>query len=337
MTIGPGALIFHRLKSFKILKNHVIPVSNFVGSQNEIMLSPAAIIKIPYMRPFFFAVSMPCFSLLYYFWTFFCNNQVPDPILFACALFPIYFTSVKMSTNYISFLVAFLSLPITFSILKINDIPIDITSEINNYTILYILIFIQYFSLTNSLYITSNSYYEYTHPPLSIFDCDGAIPILERLYSHVFHVMITIWHHCSFIIIISYFLVKSFCTSFKPNSFLIVSAIIFSFLTYICTKFLIQLHLITIILPSSEKDQRNTKTVKKLVSPIGKIAFGLTAIPSHLLIMAIGWIYCQTFKNDDYELYSWFIEELLLSGIILSGFARLFSFIHPFIPNLGQI
>ena len=116
MTIGPGALIFHRLKSFKILKNHVIPVSNFVGSQNEIMLSPAAIIKIPYMRPFFFAVSMPCFSLLYYFWTFFCNNQVPDPILFACALFPIYFTSVKMSTNYISFLVAFISLPITFSI-----------------------------------------------------------------------------------------------------------------------------------------------------------------------------------------------------------------------------
>lgn len=338
MTVGPGTLIFHHLKSFKILNNHVIPIGNIVSQEyNDVMLSPAEVIKIPYIRSFFFSLSMPCFALGYYFLTFFRNNQDPDALLFACSLFPIYVTSLKLSNKILSVLLSIVSIPITFLIIKTKEVTEsfeDIESFLNNNILIYFLIFLQYFSFEHSITISANCFHEYTNPPLSIFDFEGSIPILETVYSNFSNILIMIWHHIDIAIIILYLISKHIISAQFSSQFLVGSAIFTSMLSYFCAKRLLQLKLITLTKPKNTDNKKKQKKLRKLVNPIGEIAFGITAIPSHLLILSEGWIYCQTFHSHYSELYSQILEVLIFAGIFLSCIPRLFSFLYMIFPNI---
>lgn len=338
MTVGPGTLIFHHLKSFKILNNHVIPIGNIISQEyNNVMLSPAEVIKIPYIRSFFFSLSMPCFSLGYYALTFFRKNQNPDPLLFACSLFPIYVTGIKLSNKILSLLLGAFSISISFLIIKTKERAESIEDNelfFQNVIIIYILIFLQYFSFEHSVCISANCFHEYTNPPLSIFDIEGTIPILETVYSNFSNFLIMLCHHIDIAIILFYLISKHIISTQVSSRFLICSTVLTSILSYICAKRLLQLKLITLTKPKDSKIEKKQKKLRKLVNPIGEIAFGITAIPSHLLILSVGWIYCQTFHSNYSELYSSILEALIFSGVFLSCVPRLLSLLYLFFPKL---
>lgn len=339
MTIGPGTLLFHHLKSIKILNNHVIPIGNIVSQEYNVMLSPAELINIPYIRSFFFSLSMPCFSLGYFFITFIRKNQDPDALLFACSLFPIYLTSLKLSNKLLSFLLAIISIFVTFFILQTNE-ALQSTGDgellFKSIYFIYFLDFLQYFSFAHSVTTSASCFHEYTNPPISIFDIEGSIPILETIYSNISNFLITVWHHIYIVISILYLISKKFLTPKQSSLFLIGSAIFSSFLSYFCAKRLLQLKLITLMKPNKQNDKKKKKKITKLVNPIGEIAFGITAIPSNLLILSIGWIYCQTFKSNRSEIYSSMLEIHIFSGIFLSCIPKILSLIYSFFPNFAR-
>ncbi|OHS98530.1 hypothetical protein TRFO_08792 [Tritrichomonas foetus] len=336
MTIGPGTLLLHHLKSFHILDEQFIPVGSIVGQQeksNMIKFSPAELIKIPYIRNFFFTLSMPCFALCYFFITFFRKNQEPDPLLFVNSLFPIIYTSIKLSHKKKSIIFAAASIIVTLFALQIENME----SIDNRYIILiYIFVFIQFFSFSNSICITTKSYYEYSHPPIAIFDYEQCYSILQTLYSGFWHFLITVWHHIDAVVIIAYVVTKIDVLeiSEKNSSLLLICCSMFTcILSLPCAKCLLQLKIIVMMIPTFTKNKNGDKEdLHKLVNPIGKISFSLTALPSHLFILNIGWIYCNTFISENTQAFASILQILIFTGTVLSCTARLFSLVYSFFP-----
>ena len=200
--------------------------------------------------------------------------------------------------------------------------------------IIYTLTFLQYFSFEHSVSTSAKCFYEYTNPPLSIFDFESTIPILETIYSTVTNFLIMVWHHIYIAIVILYLITKHIVSAQFSIRFLVISSILTSFLSYFCAKRILQLKLITLTKPKESNNEKKQKKLRKLVNPIGEIAFGITAIPSHLLIFSVGWIFCQTFHSNLSELYSSILEILIFAGIFLSCIPRLFSIAYSILPNI---
>ena len=330
MTVGPGALLLHHLKSFHIYDEQFIPIDRIVSDEKKkgmIKLSPAQLINIPYIRQFFYLLSIPCFSLLYYFLTFLRKSHDPDILLFFNTFLPIIVSSIKLGDKKKSLILGLVSLFVTFITLRIQGSYDLLANSTFVIPFIYGIIFLQYFAFTNSINQISKFYFRYSHPPISLFNFEGCYSVLQNIYSSFWHFLITVWHHFDTVLSILYILIRVFSPpNIHPSKFLIFFSIISNLLSLPCVKCFIQLKLILMMLPIfNQKKDSSPDEVHKLVTSIGEFAFSITALQSHLLLLNIGWIYCSTFHFSNSDTYLAMLECMIFSGTVFSSTSRVFS------------
>jgi hypothetical protein len=318
MTVSPGHLLFHRLRAFEVTS------INF-GDTLELSLTADQIIHIPFVRNLLYTVAMPCFGLVVYGITFLRRRQEPDLLLFAIALVPTIFTSLKIICvrkklflcNAILYGLASIPLSLCLSTAP----PLD-----------RLALIIQITALSSGATSHALNYFRYTHPRAAVLDFQGAYPILMQIYSTRAHVLLFLWHHIDLFAIPVIYLAGQFTSQKVVDAIVIGDAVFSVVLSILATATILQLRMIDLLLPCLTHGKTDQREVKKYIKPIGSIAFGMMASAAMQSMFLFGWMFCDTFRTGSRESYVAILRSLLAAGIIVNGSARLVSWflmLHP--------
>lgn len=270
---------------------------------------------------------MPCFALLFYCVTFMRKIQDPELLLFVIAVAPTILTCLKIITKrrgrYVisAPIFAIVSLIIAKGVISSGFLDV-VTDRIK---LIYISVFVQYFALSVSVLTSGESYHKYTHPQAALLGIEGCHDSLRGLYSALSNIAMTIWHHWDIIVVLGTLLSAKFATLYIAKCALIGGCVLSIVFTLFATKLILQLRMMDLLLPCLSATDKEKYEARKLVKPIGAIAFGMIAAPSVQALFLVGYLYCQTFQSEFSAFYSDLLLILMFTGALLSCFMRVAS------------
>lgn len=333
MNVGPGSLFFHKLHTFEVLDCKVSLASS-------VSVTAAQLITVPFVRNFFYSMSMPCFALLFYCVTFLRKIQDPDLALFIIALAPTILTCLRVIFKYRS---VYATSSILFGAFSVVVAKLAISSGLFNFVdtdqtkLLYVGIFVQYMSLSVSVMTGGLNYYKYTHPKAALLSMESCHNSLRTLYSAFSNIVMTIWHHWDIVIVFSFLAAAKFIGGNVATYILLGGCTLSLVFSIFATKCILQLRMMDLLLPCFGTSDKEKYDARKLVKPIGAIAFGIAASPSVQALFLVGYLYCQTFQSNSSGFYSSVLLLVMFTGSVLNCFMRILSLLVAALPGLDAV
>ena len=331
MTLSPGTLFFHKLQTFEVFEHATLELTE----DPQFSVTAAEMLNVPYIRSFFYALSMPCFGLIYFALSFFRQDPQPDVPLFVIALAPTAIACWKITAKKrslflaIAFLNAVLAVPVCQVLIHFNFFDMDWAVP-GMKQLVYALVLVQFLTLSTAVTTCGLDYYRYTNPRASMLDYKACYETLRKIYSTGANIAVCLWHHCDLAVVALYIAVWRISSAFSDHV-LILGSLVSILMTLPATKFILQLRMIDLMLPCFTRGNSRKQDIRGYIKPIGAIAFGTVASASSQAMFLIAWLYCLTFIPHDI-FYGKLLRMLLLSGTILNGTAKilsLFLFVHP--------
>jgi hypothetical protein len=331
MTVSPGSLLFHRLQTFETFPDNLEP---------EFAIGTGQLASLPYIRSLFYALSMPCFALLFYCLAACLHAGKPDLFLLIISTVPTIATCFKISFSRRAFsilaaffgLVSFIASHLIVELDMIPSIPHEFWIR---KALVYFLIFVQYTAGATSVTSGALNYYRYSHPRAAMLDFEGCYPILRRIFSRFASFIIQVWHHVDICVVVS-FLAASIWAPRFAEVILIGGVALSIAVTIPATKYILQMRMIDLLLPCFSKGQTEKKEVRKYIRPIGSIAFAMMALPAAQALLLVGMLFCHTFPAENAMFYSRLLRAMLVAGAVLSSFSRLVSLAFMVFPVESQ-
>ena len=332
MTLSPGTLFFHRLETFEVFEQTKLEIAE----DPEFAIKAAEMINLPYIRSFFYALSMPCFGLLFTLVSFFRQDPSPDLLLFVIAVAPTCFALWKIMVKkrplflIIGAVYAILVIPVSRVLIHMNFFDIDWSSPTLKRLVLA-LVFAQFVTLSTAMTTCGLDYYRYTNPRVVLLDYKACYETLRNIYSKRANFLVWLWHHCDLIMLSLWGLSWKFDRNMSIP-LLIGGSVLSIILTVPATKYILQLRMIDLMLPCVTHRKARKQDIRSYVKPIGAIAFGTVASSSSQAMLLIAWLYCTLFPSPYSVTYIRMAKLLLLCGMFLNATAKvlsLFLLIHP--------
>jgi hypothetical protein len=281
---------------------------------------------------------MPCFGLIFYILTFLRRDGEPDILLFLISIGPNLLTSLRISASrrkifaWTAVVCGIWAVVVGSSLAGhgvLKEVPERVRGGGN---LPQMLILLQFVGLASSVTSYALNYYRYTHPRAALLDVEGCYPTMRKLYSTSVTVLFTMWHFADLAVVAAYVFVRAWFGEAKATWILISGSVVSIALTLPVTKYVIQLRMIDLLLPCFTQDKRSDRDVKKMIRPLGGIAFGMIASSCSQAMFIIGWVFCKTFRSKFSDFYVDVLQLLILTGAILNASALILSgvfAIHP--------
>jgi hypothetical protein len=327
MTLSPGSLFFHHLCTVEVFSE------NFESRsfKFELSLSAAQVVSLPYVRHLFYTVSVPCFGLFFYFFTLLISPAQPDLLLFLISVVPTILTCARITFSMPLFSAAaafFSALSFVFSRMLVMAGAVEHSGAV----FLHCAVLVQFAALAHTAVSRALTYFRYTHPRAGLLDLEVFHPILRTVYSTRAHVLMTLWHHADLGVVLIVVGAKKFFGEAVATRLLVFGALASVGLTFLATKYVLQLRIIDLLLPCIKKGTPEKGDVNKVIKPIGAIAFGMIAAAAVQALLLVGMLFCRTFPSAASDFYGSLLRALLFTGSVLGASARVASWAliaHP--------
>lgn len=330
MTLGPGVLFFHKLKSFSVLKTPIFNAEDLHdtsktsddSSQKLFTLNAFQLVKIPLVQDFFFLLGLPgLYFFLYLIYHIYGYDFIePDTSLFYLTMVLLAIPCIKLlniERKYFSFypiLYILMSLSFPGFLYLTNFYDFGKMSK-QDYIEFGVLSFFETFLFSPAGIISGRNYYNYIHPSLDLVNYSGFRSILLSLYSRFTMTVIYVWQYMNLITLISFFVIAWLKDFNSAVLFILVSTGVFCLLNFIVTKKMLQFQLITILLPFFRVSKnKETPKLKKLIRSLGPLTFGMSVLPIAQTLLLMYIINCYISHKD-----ATFFIAILLNGICIQS------------------
>lgn len=325
MTLGLGAIFFHKLKFFNIFKFKFEPEQTTnqkdQNAWKNLGLTGYQLFNIPFVDDFLFLISIPGIYLALYAISFIkCLNFLnPDILLFyliiLLLLYPI-LKLMKVMKGYLSLIKmihVIMSLSLILFIYLIYFQKFNLSNR--EFIILALTIVIKSILFSNGPIIAGKNYNKFNYLSAELLNFKEFHEILQSLYSQKSVCLIKLWNYINVFIFVLFFFISSRRGFKVAIYFLVISSSIQCALNFVVSKKFIQYQLIYILVPflQAPKDEKS-KDMKDYLQSIGPLAFGINVLPI-LHIVVILHIIDSLITGSNAS----FFVILLLNGIYLQS------------------
>ena len=333
MTLGPGVLFFHKLKSFEILKQPIISAQEYIEDKidesRSMTINAFQIVKIPFVQDFFFELSLPTLYLVFFvlFYLKIAKFPEPSPKLLSLCFMLLSISCLKLMNQEKkrNYLISIFSSLIFGSIMPliIYSGKIQYFQVINDDSFKFFTFYCLYASFMFSISPMTNgvNYYKYRHPKLDLLHFTGFRSILLTIYSTLSTVLISIWHYFDVIFVIITIIAINLFEMRICVKLIIAGCIIYAILAVFATKRILQFSVMSLLLPFFRVSKKNEEMpkLKILLRPLGASVFGMMCLPVAQLLLCIALAQSEFFHENTNAWEVPFYTALLINGEIIQA------------------
>lgn len=268
MTIGPGSLILNKLQDIKVCQT------------KEFSINAYNIAKIPYIRDFLVAFSLPCIYFCYFVLLLIFDYRrtvLPDPLLVGLSTSIIGLSSIKlwMKECFLFKVVTIMLAVVVASVAGAFEGPLVFLGS-----------FFFFIAYSGSFKAIAMSYMDFTRPDSDFLCYETSKEILMSIYSTGKSIMISSWFYSDVTILVGCSAVSVLLSKDKARLMLVLLLFVHSVCGMVCIKPFAQLRVLNLMKPlfiSKTKDS----PAKELILPLGKSVYQLVVLFSVEGIMAL--------------------------------------------------